>query len=137
MATCLKVNDVLGAADPFEALNVGVLDSAAGLDQRDRDNERALLLAVGEISPLLAQGASPSDAGGRLVKTSAEALKSKGLWRMRLCRQLGGFELPIVSQIRILSALAAADTSSAWCTMVVNNAVAVVGSTMPDAAIQR
>ena len=56
---------------------------------------------------------------------------------MRLCRELGGFDLPIVAQIDILAALAAEDTSSAWCTMIANSAVAVIGSTMPKPALDR
>ena len=56
---------------------------------------------------------------------------------MRLCRKLGGPELPIVAQIEAPAALAAGNAASAWCTMVANNAVAVLGATMPAATVKR
>ena len=99
--------------------------------------DEELLLAVQQISAILQSGAVGSDEQGCLVNTSVDALRSRGLWRMRLCRELGGLELPIVSQIRVLAALAAEDTSSAWCTMVVNDSVAVLGATMPSPATER
>lgn len=96
-----------------------------------------LLAAVRQIAGTLAAGAEQSDREGRLADESVAALRSHGLWRMRLCRELGGFELPIVAQIQVLAALAAEDASSAWCTMVANDAVAVLGATMPSPAIDR
>ena len=106
---------------------------------QDRTNpsEEHLLSSVAEVADLLTAEASDSDAGGRLSARSVEALRSRGLWRLRLCRELGGLELPITSQIRVLAALAAEDTASAWCSMVANSSVAVLGATMPDAAIRR
>ncbi len=105
------------------------------------DGERAariqLLQAVQAISGTLNAGASQSDREGRLCKESVQALTSHNLWRMRLCTELGGLELPIATQIEVLSALAAEDTSSAWCTMVANNGLAVLGATMPEAAVER
>ena len=99
--------------------------------------DESLLAAVAQIADTLADGADSSDAQGRLADESVKALQSHGLWRMRLCRELGGLELPIVTQIRVLAALAAQDTSSAWCTMVANDSVAVLGATMPLAAVER
>jgi indole-3-acetate monooxygenase len=103
----------------------------------DANSGLALLDAVRAIKSTLECGADKSDAQGFLAGETIEALTSSGLWRIRLCRDLGGFELPIVAQILILSALAAEDTSSAWCTMVANNGLAMIGSTMPDATIAR
>ncbi len=96
-----------------------------------------LLEAVSAISGILNHGAAQSDAEGKLTRESLTALTSHDLWRMRLCRQMGGLELPIVTQIEVLSALAAEDTSSAWCTMVANNGLAMLGATMPSAAVER
>ncbi len=96
-----------------------------------------LLDAIDAIAETLARGASQSDLQGKLVEESVSALTSTGLWRTRLCRELGGFELPVVIQIELIAALAAEDTSSAWCTMVANNGLAVLGATMPIAAVQR
>ncbi len=98
---------------------------------------RDLLRAVTEIAPVLQAGAVQSDVEGRLAEASVQALQSRGIWRMRLCRELGGLELSIVSQIEVLAALAAEDVASAWCTMVANNGLAVLGATMPDAAVKR
>ena len=96
-----------------------------------------LLADVGGIAEVLRQGAERSDRKGRLAEASVEALREGGFWRMRLCRELGGLELPIVAQIRVIAALAAEDASSAWCTMIANNAVAVIGATMPTSVIDR
>ncbi len=96
-----------------------------------------LLASVDAIAGLLQEGASDADRSGRLTPVVVEALRSKGFWRMRLCRELGGLELPIVAQIEIIAALAAEDTSAAWCTMVSNNGLAVLGSTMPQPALDR
>lgn len=96
---------------------------------------RALLAAVAEIAPLLQAEADRSDREGRLSPRSVEALRSNDLWRMRLCRERGGLELSITDQIAVLAALAEVDTSSAWCTMVANDSVGVLGATMPDATL--
>ena len=100
-------------------------------------DEREVLAGIASIAETLRAGAAASEAEGRLVDASVAALRAQGLWRLRLCRELGGLELPIVSQIRALAAIAAEDASSAWCTMVANNAVAVLGATMPAAAVER
>jgi indole-3-acetate monooxygenase len=96
-----------------------------------------LIAAIDEIADTLAAGAAQSDADGRLVGETVNALRSRGFWRMRLCRELGGMELSMLEQLRVLAALAAVDTSSAWCTMVANNSVAVIGATMPTATVAR
>ena len=98
---------------------------------------KQLLAAVADIAPLLAADAGEAEQQGHLTARTVEAMRSRDLWRMRLCRDLGGLELPIVVQIEVLTALAAADPSSAWCTMVANNSVAVLGATMPGPAIDR
>jgi len=96
-----------------------------------------LLDAVKAIGGTLQIGADASDRDGRLSPDSIVALRASGLWQMRLCRELGGHELPITEQIEVLAALASQDTAAAWCTMIANSAVAVLGATMPDAAIER
>lgn len=102
----------------------------------ESDSER-LLRAVTTIADILVSQAAESDARGRLTAKTVEALRINGFWRMRLCRELGGLELPITTQVQVLAALAAKDTASAWCTMVANNAVAVLGATMPAQAIEQ
>ena len=94
-----------------------------------------MLTAVAQISETLTRHAQQSEAEGQLAAPVVDALRSHGLWRMRLCRELGGAELSIIDQVRVLSALAAVDTSSAWCTMVANNAVAILGATMPSETV--
>ena len=96
-----------------------------------------VLTGIAAIAAALQAGSAQSDAQGKLADASVDALRSRGLWRMRLCRELGGLELSIVDQITALAALAAEDASGAWCTMVANHAVAVLGATMPPAAIAR
>ena len=118
------------AADRFEPLSE---DQRFAPGRQGKD----LLAAVSDISRTLQAGAAESDAAGRLSDESVRALRSSGLWQLRLCRELGGLELPIVAQIEIIAAIAAVDTSAAWCTMVANDGVAVLGATMPDAAIRR
>ena len=110
------------------------LNAVANTWIADRDQ---LLAAVQEISGTLRSGSLESDAKGCLIEESVSALHSTGLWRMHLCKELGGFELPIVAQIEVLAALAAEDASAAWCTMVASHGLAVIGATMPPAAIDR
>lgn len=112
------------------------MSEARALDLAN-DARGGLLASVRAIEGQLRAGAADSDSQGSLVMESLDALGSRGFWRMRLCRDLGGLELPITAQMKVLAALAAADTSSAWCTMVMNHAVAVIGSTMPAAAVAR
>lgn len=96
-----------------------------------------LIRALNEVAETLQAEATESDASGRLTDRSVQALRSNGFWRLRLCRELGGLELPIVAQIEIIAALAAVDTSAAWCTMVLNNGAAMLGATMPEDATRR
>ena len=109
---------------------------ARGLDKLS-DGSAALLLSAQEISKTLQSGSVQSDEQGRLAADSVAALVSRGLLRMRLCKDLGGLELPIVTQIQVLAALAAEDASSGWFAMVANDGVAVLGATMPAAAVER
>lgn len=110
-------------------------------DQQDprwpQGEQQRLTAAVADIADILNFEAQPSDGQGRLSDRAVHALRSHDLWRMRLCQDLGGLELPIVTQIQVLAALAAVDASSAWCTMVANNAVAMLGATMPAPATER
>ena len=96
-----------------------------------------LLDAVAMIADVLQDGAAESDRQGALADKTVTALREHGFWRMRLCRELGGLELDVTSQVRVLAALAAVDTSSAWCTMVANSAVAALGATMPQPVVDR
>ena len=96
-----------------------------------------LLDGVAEIAELLHARAAQADRSGHLTRDVVEALVAGGFWRMRLCRELGGLELPIVAQIEVIAALAAEDASAAWCTMIANDGLAVLGTTMPQAALDR
>jgi alkylation response protein AidB-like acyl-CoA dehydrogenase len=116
--------------------NVNLISGPAGSDLSDAETQ-GLLAAIDEISDTLTSGAARSDEEGRLVEDSVDALRSHGFWRMRLCRELGGLELPVVSQMQVLAALAAVDTSSSWCSMVANSSVAVLGATMPQSTVAR
>lgn len=98
---------------------------------------RRLHDAVWTAAPLLQSGADEADRQGFLTPEAVSMLQMHDLWRLRLCRQLGGLELSICAQLEVLAALAEADTSSAWCTMVMNDALAVIGATMPQATIDR
>ena len=118
------------AAPPAEAVAWDASLSPAELREQ-------LLQSVRAVAYTLEANATQSDACGRLSDESVTALRSHGFWRMRLCRELGGFELPIVTQIEVLAALADVDASSAWCTMVVNDGLAVLGATMPASTIER
>lgn len=96
---------------------------------------RDLLASLPEIAGILRHHAIGSDEDRRLAPASVAALRSCGFWRMRLCRELDGLEMTIVEQIQVIAALAFEDTTAAWCTMVANDAVAVLGATMPDEAV--
>ena len=123
------------ACMPFESF--GGLQIGAAQAASMRPQELELLGAIDAIAGILESGAAESDQNGALVAETVAALQDRGLWRMRLVPELGGLGLPIVSQIKILAALAEVDASSAWCTMVVNNGLAMLGGMMPDDAIRR
>lgn len=100
-------------------------------------DEKRLLREVAMIGDLLHEEAETAEIATQLSCTVVDALRDAGLWRMRLSRELGGLELPMLSQLRIIAELAALDPSSAWCTMFVNTAIARIGAIMPDAAVSR
>ncbi len=104
-----------------------VIDTRAQLDR--------LVIHIRAVAPLLQAEAAEGDRRGSLTPAAVDALQRSDLWRLRLCRELGGLELPIVDQIAVIAALAAEDAASAWCTMVANDAVAVIAATMPQAAV--
>ena len=123
-----------------DAAKVRAADQSAFHAQAENDTAAsctALMGALASIKDILQNGAADSDRQGRLTEETVAALQTNGFWRIRLCRELGGLELPIVAQIEVLAALADIDASSAWCSMVANNGVAMLGATMPDAAIER
>ena len=138
MATKFAVDEgdtVLDGPATVSSLKLPASASSAAPTKATAD-EASLLRSIEMIAPVLQRGAAQSDVKGCLVDESARALQTNNFWRLKLCREMGGLELPIVTQIRCLAALAAVDTSSAWCTMIANNAVAALGATMPQAAIE-
>jgi indole-3-acetate monooxygenase len=122
------------AKDRLEIWSSGMEAERQSLSLAHRDE---LLAAAASIAETLQSGADESDRQGKLSDEAVAALRTRGFWRLSLCRELGGLELPIIHQIEILAALAEIDASSAWCTMVANNGVAMLGATMPDVAIER
>ena len=94
-----------------------------------------LLDAAREIGPALAAQAEADEANGTLTAETVALLEDAGLFRMKLPRELGGFEADPSTQILVLEALAQANISAAWCTMVGATGISQPGAFLPDAAI--
>ena len=130
----LAFSRIGGAAVVDQASAAAAINSRAAFVASARDR---LLNAVVAVGKMIRDQALESDRQGWLTDATVSILREHGFWQTRLCTELGGLELPIVMQIEILAALAAEDTSAAWCTMVANNGLATIGATMPQAAVDR
>ena len=104
----------------------------------NRTTTRASLLAnVAEISELLAQQCDAEELAATLSMTSVEALQGAGIFSMKLPAALGGSEADPVTQFEVIEALAAANPSAGWCTMVGATSLGMPGAFLPEAGIAR
>lgn len=105
---------------------------------QERQAKRDLLLArVKEIGPILQASGGKSEELATLAPEAVEALRSAGMFRLKLPTVLGGAEPDPVTEMLVLERLAYYDFTSAWCTMVGATGVAALGAFLPQAGLDR
>lgn len=113
-----------------------MLDSAtqlmSGSDAEVRDTLMENVRGIAE--ELEAEGAA-SDADRKLTDKAAGLLASAEVFGMRLPRELGGLDIPVVHQMEVIEAIAEIDASAAWCVMLTNNALGKIAEFFPDDAV--
>jgi alkylation response protein AidB-like acyl-CoA dehydrogenase len=65
------------------------------------------------------------------------ALRDSGMFRLKLCSEMGGAEADPVTEMLVLENLAYHDLTSGWCTMVGATAIASLGTFLPKAGLDR
>ena len=96
-----------------------------------------LLTAVDQIGSIIAREIDAEESAGRLSKVTHDALYDAGILRMKLPRDLGGFEMPLPDQFEVLEALARVHPAAAWCAMVGGTSISMPGAFLSQAGIER
>jgi len=113
-------------------------DRAIKTFPQDRQAKRDLLLArVDEIGPTLQETGGKSEELAMLAPEAVAALRSAGMFRLKLPAVLGGAEVDPVTEMLVLERLAYYDFTSAWCTMVGATGVAALGAFLPQAGLDQ
>lgn len=94
-----------------------------------------LLTRAEAIAPDLAALAGADEANGSLTAKTVALLEDAGFFRLKLARELGGFEADPATQLLVLEALARVNISASWCTMVGATGVSQPGAFLSDEAI--
>ncbi len=99
------------------------------------EKRQALLEAVHGTQSEIEAHFQESEDQGHLAQATADALLEAGLLGLKLPLELGGAEADPVTQMKVISEIAAIDTSAAWCTMVSATNVGSAGAFLPDRGI--
>ena len=99
------------------------------------ERRHALLNAVESVRQTVQKNVPFGERNGHLHKDTTDAIHEAGLLSLKLPTELGGAEADPVLQTEVLGALAAIDTSAAWCTMVGATNVGSAGAFLPDKGI--
>jgi len=78
----------------------------------------SILNAATALAPAIRERRDEIERERRLPLGLVDALKKAGVFRMPMPRALGGPELDLPSQLRVMEALAVADASVGWCAMI-------------------
>jgi indole-3-acetate monooxygenase len=84
----------------------------------DFDDAAAILGAAEVLAPSIREARGEIEEGRRLPLWLVEKLKRAGAFRMAMPRCWGGPELDVLSQLRVIEELSAADASVGWCVMI-------------------
>jgi alkylation response protein AidB-like acyl-CoA dehydrogenase len=96
---------------------------------------KMLLEAVERIAPTLRQSGPRSEELGTLAPEAVNALLNNGLFRLKLCAELGGAEADPLTEMLVLEAIAYHDFTSGWCTMVGATSLATLGMFLDGAGL--
>jgi indole-3-acetate monooxygenase len=94
-----------------------------------------IITNVTDIVELLRETGQQSEQEGRLAPRALEALRGSGAMHMRVPAALGGPELSLVEQMKVLALLAENDSASAWCSMVANNGIGAISIYLSDEGV--
>jgi indole-3-acetate monooxygenase len=103
---------------------------------KERAAKRKMLLdAVESISGTLRASGAKSEEQTTLAPEAVNALRTSGMFRLKLCTEMGGAEADPVTEMMVLETLAYHDLTSGWCTMVGATGVASLGTFLPQAGL--
>ena len=96
---------------------------------KDRLEKRKMLLdGVERIAETLRASGPKSEELGTLAPEAVTALRENGMFRLKLCAEMGGAEADPVTEMLVLEGLAYNDLTSGWCTMVGATGIASLGT---------
>ena len=103
---------------------------------KDRGAKRKMLLdAIEGIATALRESGPRSEEQGTLAPEAVKALRDTGMFRLKLCAEMGGAEADPVTEMLVLENLAYHDFTSGWCTMVGATAIASLGTFLPPTGV--
>jgi indole-3-acetate monooxygenase len=104
----------------------------------DRHAKREVLLGrVEQIGKTLQESGSKSEELATLAPEAVQALRSAGLFTLKLPTAVGGFEADPVTEMLVLERIAYHDFTSGWCTMVGATGVASLGAFLPQTGLDK
>ena len=107
----------------------------AEISKETAAKRKMLLDAVERIAPTLRQSGPKSEELGTLAPEAVKALRGNGLFRLKLCAELGGVEADPLTEMLVLEAIAYHDFTSGWCTMVGATSLATLGMFLDGAGL--
>ena len=96
---------------------------------------RMLLESVDKIGATLQASGPKSEELGTLAPEAVSALRETGMFRLKLCTDMGGAEADPVTEMLVLESLAYHDLTSGWCTMVGATGIASLGTFLTPAGL--
>lgn len=112
--------------------------SRSGAVPSDRDAKRQVLLTrVEQIGKTLQESGGKSEQLATLAPEAVQALRSAGLFTLKLPAAVGGIEADPVTEMLVLERIAYHDFTSGWCTMVGATGVASLGAFLPQAGLDK
>jgi len=105
---------------------------------QDRLQKRkTLLAAVDGIAETLRASGATSEELGTLAPEAVKALREAGMFRLKLCAEMGGAEADPVTEMLVLEGLAYNDLTSGWCTMVGATGIASLGTFLTRSGLDK
>ncbi len=103
---------------------------------QDRAAKRKMMLdGATAIADTLKASGPKSEELGTLAPDAVAALRDSGMFRLKLCAEMGGAEADPVTEMMVLESLAYSDMTSGWCTMVGATAIASLGTFLTPAGL--
>lgn len=96
-----------------------------------------LLNAVRQMRGVLTAQIADEERAGKLSCVTHDALYESGVLRMKLPRELGGYEADLPTQFEVLEALAMFHPAAAWCAMVGTTSIGMPGAFLSDAGAEK